>query len=105
MKLLGEILVVYPEVMMDCFLFSLFAERLAKLKADAVFTSPCSTSVLYPTSGGNIHSFTAITPCAVLDVLGPPYSMEDGRDCSYYKEHPYASFPSKLQMMFSYLIS
>ncbi|KAA0041769.1 plant cysteine oxidase 2-like [Cucumis melo var. makuwa] len=71
-----------------------FARRLAKLKADAVFTSPCSTSVLYPTSGGNIHSFTAITPCAVLDVLGPPYSMEDGRDCSYYKEHPYASFPN-----------
>lgn len=68
--------------------------RLAKLKADTVFTSPCSTSVLYPTSGGNIHSFTAITPCAVLDVIGPPYSMEDGRDCSYYKEHPYASFPN-----------
>ncbi|XP_022154504.1 plant cysteine oxidase 1-like isoform X2 [Momordica charantia] len=69
-------------------------KRLAKLKADDVFTSPCSTSVLYPTTGGNIHSFTAITPCAVLDVLGPPYSMEDGRDCSYYKEHPYASFPN-----------
>lgn len=69
-------------------------KRLAKLKADAVFTSPCSTSVLYPTTGGNIHSFTAVTPCAVLDVIGPPYSMEDGRDCSYYKEHPYASFPN-----------
>ncbi|KAG6603472.1 Plant cysteine oxidase 2, partial [Cucurbita argyrosperma subsp. sororia] len=67
-------------------------KRLAKLKTDSVFTSPSSTSVLYPTSGGNIHSFTAITPCAVLDVLGPPYSMEDDRDCSYYKEHPYGSF-------------
>ncbi|KAH7512886.1 hypothetical protein FEM48_Zijuj12G0137800 [Ziziphus jujuba var. spinosa] len=66
--------------------------RLAKLKADSVFTAPCDTSVLYPTSGGNIHAFTAITPCAVLDVMGPPYSSEDGRDCSYYKDHPYASF-------------
>ncbi|XP_062006122.1 plant cysteine oxidase 2-like [Rosa rugosa] len=66
--------------------------RLAKLKADSVFTAPCKTSVLYPTTGGNIHAFTAITPCAVLDVIGPPYSKEDGRDCSYYKDHPYASY-------------
>ncbi|KAG6642844.1 plant cysteine oxidase 1-like isoform X1 [Carya illinoinensis] len=65
--------------------------RLAKLKADRVFTAPCDTSVLYPTTGGNIHAFTAITPCAVLDVLGPPYSNDDGRDCSYYKDHPYAA--------------
>lgn len=66
--------------------------RLARLKADSVFTAPCNTSVLYPTSGGNIHAFTAITPCAVLDVLGPPYSKKDGRDCSYYKDSPYTPF-------------
>ncbi|KAI3993861.1 hypothetical protein MKX01_002874 [Papaver californicum] len=62
--------------------------RLAKLKADKVFTAPCNTSVLYPTSGGNIHAFTALTPCALLDVIGPPYSKEDGRDCSYYRDFP-----------------
>ncbi|KAK4414838.1 Plant cysteine oxidase 1 [Sesamum alatum] len=62
--------------------------RLAKLKADATYTAPCDTSVLYPTSGGNIHEFTAITPCAVLDVIGPPYSKDDGRDCSYYRDTP-----------------
>ncbi|MED6196441.1 hypothetical protein PIB30_047581 [Stylosanthes scabra] len=66
--------------------------RLAKLKADNVFSAPCDTSVLYPRTGGNIHEFTAITPCAVLDVMGPPYSKEDGRDCSYYKDHPYTTF-------------
>ncbi|XAR69884.1 Cysteamine dioxygenase [Bertholletia excelsa] len=65
--------------------------RLARLKADCVFQAPCDTKVLYPTSGGNMHAFTAITPCAVLDVLGPPYSKEDGRDCSYYREIPYAA--------------
>ncbi|KAF4368597.1 hypothetical protein F8388_018721 [Cannabis sativa] len=64
---------------------------LAKLKANSVFRAPCNTSVLYPRSGGNIHEFRAITPCAVLDVIGPPYSKEDGRDCSYYKDHPYSS--------------
>ncbi|CAL5431731.1 unnamed protein product [Camellia sinensis] len=62
--------------------------RLARLKADSVFTAPCDTSVLYPTSGGNIHAFTAITPCVVLDVMGPPYSKDDGRDCSYYRDIP-----------------
>ncbi|KAJ4969596.1 hypothetical protein NE237_002695 [Protea cynaroides] len=65
--------------------------RLAKLKANTVFTAPCNTSVLYPTSGGNIHAFTAVTPCAVLDVIGPPYSKEDGRDCTYYRDLPYSS--------------
>lgn len=65
--------------------------RLAMLKANTVFTAPCDTSVLYPTTGGNIHAFTAITPCAVLDVLGPPYSIEDGRDCTYYKDIPYTA--------------
>ncbi|KAI9093702.1 hypothetical protein K1719_027151 [Acacia pycnantha] len=66
--------------------------KLAKLKTDKVFNSPCDTSVLYPTTGGNIHEFTAITPCAVLDVLGPPYSKQDDRDCSYYRDHPYTAF-------------
>ncbi|MFQ6627493.1 hypothetical protein Gotur_005763 [Gossypium turneri] len=59
--------------------------RLARLKVDSVLKAPCKTSVLYPTTGGNIHEFRAVTPCAVLDVLGPPYSKDD-RDCSYYKE-------------------
>ncbi|KAG5235499.1 plant cysteine oxidase [Salix suchowensis] len=68
-----------------------FPVRLAKLEADSVLTAPCNTSVLYPTAGGNIHQFTAITPCAVLDVLGPPYSKEDDRDCSYYKDFPHTA--------------
>ncbi|KAJ0078903.1 hypothetical protein Patl1_23453 [Pistacia atlantica] len=66
--------------------------RLARLVADNDFTAPCDTSVLYPTTGGNIHEFTAITTCAVLDVLGPPYSKADGRDCSHYKEFPFSAF-------------
>ncbi|KAK9123029.1 hypothetical protein Sjap_012631 [Stephania japonica] len=65
--------------------------RLATLKTDKVFSAPCDTSILYPTTGGNIHEFRAVTPCAVLDVLGPPYSGEDGRDCTYYRDLPYSS--------------
>lgn len=67
--------------------------RLAKVKTDGTFTAPCRTSVLFPQDGGNLHCFTAITSCAVLDVLGPPYSNpEEGRDCTYYNDSPYASF-------------
>ncbi|KAL3813357.1 hypothetical protein ACJIZ3_014625 [Penstemon smallii] len=63
--------------------------RLAKIKVDSEFTAPCRTSILYPADGGNMHCFTAKTACAVLDVLGPPYSDPDGRHCQYYLEFPF----------------
>ncbi|XAR71232.1 Cysteamine dioxygenase [Bertholletia excelsa] len=66
--------------------------RLAKLKVDADFTAPCNTSILYPADGGNMHCFTALTPCAVLDVLGPPYCDPQGRHCQYYRDLPFSSF-------------
>lgn len=61
--------------------------RLAELKSDTVLKAPCEASVLYPTTGGNIHSFTAVTSCAVLDILTPPYKD----DPSYYRPYPYCS--------------
>lgn len=66
--------------------------RLAKLQVENVLTAPCATTALYPKSGGNLHCFTAITPCAVLDVLAPPYLEVAGRSCTYYRDHPYSSF-------------
>ncbi|KAK6256039.1 hypothetical protein SCA6_017344 [Theobroma cacao] len=63
--------------------------RLAKVKVDSDFTAPCSASILYPADGGNMHCFTAVTACAVLDVLGPPYSDPEGRHCTYYFDYPF----------------
>ncbi|KAJ4823573.1 hypothetical protein Tsubulata_029689 [Turnera subulata] len=65
--------------------------RLAKMAVDKVLTAPCGTSVLYPKSGGNLHAFTAVTPCAVLDILTPPYREDMGRKCTYYHDYPYGT--------------
>ncbi|XP_066324573.1 plant cysteine oxidase 2-like [Miscanthus floridulus] len=61
--------------------------RLAKRVVDADLSAPCDALVLFPESGGNMHRFAAATACAVLDVLGPPYSGD--RDCTYYQDLPY----------------
>ncbi|KAL3159690.1 hypothetical protein ABBQ38_010096 [Trebouxia sp. C0009 RCD-2024] len=58
---------------------------MAKLVLDEVVAPTNAPAVIFPSTGGNIHQFTAVTDCAVLDILAPPYSPQGGRDCTYYK--------------------
>ncbi|KAF9667688.1 hypothetical protein SADUNF_Sadunf15G0049700 [Salix dunnii] len=74
------------------FLTNLSLVRLAKLTVDKILTAPCETSVLYPKRGGNLHCFTAVSPCAVLDILTPPYRENAGRKCTYYHDYPFSTF-------------
>ncbi|KAK9116259.1 hypothetical protein Sjap_015206 [Stephania japonica] len=69
--------------------------RLAKLAVDKVLAAPCGTSILYPRTGGNLHCFTSVTSCAVLDILAPPYREAAGRKCTYYNDYPYSSFSNE----------
>lgn len=76
-------------------------KRLAKVKVDGDFSAPCDPSILYPADGGNMHCFTAVTACAVLDVLGPPYCDPDGRHCTYYLNSPFSNFSGTTNFFFS----
>ncbi|XP_076952930.1 plant cysteine oxidase 2-like [Bidens hawaiensis] len=69
--------------------------ELACLKEEGVLAIPCDTKVLYPNSGGNIHEFKAISPCAIIDVAGPPFSKIEGRDCIYFNDVADAVLPNE----------
>nr|GMD56251.1 plant cysteine oxidase 2 [Ipomoea batatas]GMD56252.1 plant cysteine oxidase 2 [Ipomoea batatas] len=65
--------------------------RLAKVKVNSEFSAPCETNLLYPNEC-NMHCFRALTACAFLDVLVPPYNDLEGRHCQYYSDYPFAHF-------------
>ncbi|KAL0707976.1 hypothetical protein Bca4012_074402 [Brassica carinata] len=65
--------------------------RLAKLVTDKVIT-PHRTTVLYPKTGGNLHCFTALTPCVVLDILTPPYKRKLSQSCDSCMDYPFSTF-------------
>lgn len=51
----------------------------AQLVLDEVIEAGSQPAAIFPSSGGNIHQFTAVTDCAVLDILAPPYNPQGGQ--------------------------
>lgn len=55
--------------------------RQARVVLDATLTAGDQPAILFPAAGGNIHEFTALTDCAVLDLMSPPYSTGGSLCC------------------------
>jgi len=70
--------------MMAAFQSSSTQPLTARLKEDKVVQASTDTLLVLPDCC-NIHEFTAESPCAVLDLLTPRYSVAEGRDCTYYE--------------------
>jgi predicted metal-dependent enzyme (double-stranded beta helix superfamily) len=52
-----------------------------------VYQAP-STHVLFPESGGNMHTFSSENGCIFIDVMSPPYAEEDEREITYFQATP-----------------
>ena len=61
-----------------------FAGRARLAGGDGVSAASSSTIMLTPTRA-NVHTITAMTACAILEVQTPPYAVGHGRDCHYFE--------------------
>ena len=61
-----------------------FAGRVRLAGGDDVSAASSSTIMLTPTRA-NVHTITAMTACAILEVQTPPYAVGHGRDCHYFE--------------------
>ena len=61
-----------------------FAGRARLAGGDGVSAASSSTIMLTPTRA-NVHTITATTACAILEVQTPPYAVGHGRDCHYFE--------------------
>jgi hypothetical protein len=52
--------------------------------------------VLFLRSGSILHTFTAVTPCAILDVLMPPYLEDHECPSTYFTDVSVTSLPGSL---------
>jgi len=76
--------VVYGSVDVTSFDFDFSSkDSIGHLVDKGRFFAPCNR-ILFPHSGGNLHSFSTETGCIILDVMSPPYDESEGRECTYY---------------------
>ena len=57
-----------------------------------VLDASTEANVVGPTSK-NLHEYNSLSTCVMIDLMGPPYCDELGRECHYFK--PYVPSPSE----------
>jgi plant cysteine oxidase len=77
--------VLYGDLHVTSFDWTDTNDMIAKPVYNGMMNDMMGAHVLLPNSHGNMHQFTAHSDCAILDILCPPYSPQDGRDCTYYR--------------------
>jgi hypothetical protein len=63
---------------------------MARMVESTISTAP-HFRLIFPTSGGNLHTYTSDTGCIFLDLMTPPYGEHGERECTYYQAMPFSN--------------
>jgi hypothetical protein len=74
-------------------------KRIVKLEKNQTVLPEDSSWLLSPTIG-NLHQFSTIDTCVIVDILLPPYK-EPERPCNYYRVNPLEGVSNEINKLYN----